>query len=655
MNPRSASMRWGAANVLVLGLPYSIAGAKLPDWASEIADAAPEVAAGVPENPYRVLLSETRYVVQADGSFEIRRRLAHQALSLKSEGVGTGWFPFSDVVKVTSSKAWHLPPDDTAHRSRSKPTDIAVGEAFLSSNKARVLPVQGVKKGSLVFFEFEATQKPYFLTLTHLFFEGAPVTTDRLELSAPPGWTVRWTWLRHKGPDPAVRGDVRTWEMRDIASPESEPMGPEAESEAPILVVNLLPPSGTTVAPVSFPDWPAIARWFEELSRGRDEVTPAIQVAWKQARPPGDQAALADQVRAAGLLVRDRVRYLAEELGIRGYQPRPASETLASLYGDCKDKGTLFRSLLLAEGLSSYPILVNLTQPGTVPEDPPVPGFNHLVVGVPLPADAKVPESMGSTVAEAGDLGKLLIVDTTDTTTSIGSMSAALAGKRALVVAGARSRLITLSEGLPAMHRLERLFQVELLPDRTISVERTSRYVGQYAASVRSQTNASSRDRREAVEHWMHDLWPDAQVQDYSAEKETANGEFIETVKLRHGPIPASGAGARIEIFPGASQDVERVPLTRRKTAVTYSFPRLIHYQTTLKGLSQEVLPPEPRTFSGDGWSVKTDYSRDGGVIRASWELQLSRTRFDPDAFPELRKLWSAVSSTSGLDLALSR
>jgi hypothetical protein len=172
---------------------------------------------------------------------------------------------------------------------------------------------------------------------------------------------------------------------------------------------------------------------------------------------------------------------------------------------------------------------------------------------------------------------------------------------------------------------------------------------------VRSQTNASSRDRREAVEHRMHDLWPDAQVEDYSAEKETANGEFIETVRLRRGPIPASGVAARIEIFPGASQDVERVPLTRRKTAVIYSFPRLIRYQTTLKGIPQEVSAPEPRSFSGDGWSVKTEYSRDGELIHASWELQLSRARFDPEAFPELRKLWSAVSSTSSWDLSLSR
>jgi uncharacterized protein DUF3857 len=646
--------RWPGALLLVLGLAHSGAGAaKLPDWASTIADAAPEAPAGVPENPSRVLFSETRYAVHPDGSYEIRRRLALQALSVKTESVGTGWFPFSEAVKVTASRAWHLPPDDKAKKSRSKPMDIAVGQAFLTGSKARVLPVLGVKKGSLVFFEFEATEKPLFLTLTHVFFEDAPVTSDRLELSTPPGWKVRWAWLHRKGPEPVVSGDLRSWEIRDIPAPESEPMGPAPLHEAALLAVNLLPPPGASVAPASFADWSSMGRWYEELSRGRDEATPPIQAAWKQARPAGDQVAAADRIRAAGLLVRDRVRYVAVELGIGGYQPRAASETLTSLYGDCKDKGTLFRSFLSAEGLPSYPILVNVTIPDAIPDDPPVFYFDHFVVGVPTPAETKLPDSMASAVVDAGDLGKLLIVDTTDAVTSIGSISSALAGKRALVAAGARSRLVTLPNGTPSMHRLERRLQMELLSDRAVALERTSTYSGQFAATVRSEANVSSRERRKAVEHWMQDLWPEALVQDYSVDKETSRGEFVEMVKLKHGPVPASGPSARVELFPGASQDVDRVPLTRRKTAVLYSFPRTVRYDTTLKGLPEGWMP-DPQSLAGAGWTVQTTYAREGEVIHATWELQLSRTRFDPEAFPELRKLWSAVAATSAWDIPLS-
>jgi hypothetical protein len=150
----------------------------------------------------------------------------------------------------------------------------------------------------------------------------------------------------------------------------------------------------------------------------------------------------------------------------------------------------------------------------------------------------------------------------------------------------------------------------------------------------------------------MQEIWPDATIRDYSLEKETPDGKLVETVKAQHGPM-AQASGARIDIFPGASLDMERVPLTHRKSAVIYSFPRSVHYDVRLKGLPDRGLP-DPQSLSGDGWSIQTTYAREGEVIHATWELQLSRTRFEPAAFPELRKLWSAVSATSAWDISLA-
>jgi len=631
--------------VIAFSPPDASAG-RLPDWAKEIAEAAAPVSPGVPESATRVLLSEVRYDTRPDGTFSIRRRLALQALSVKTEGVDTGWFHFDERVKIKASRAWHLPPDDSARRSRSAPVDLAVGDTFLSGEKARLLPVEGVKKGSLVFFEFEAVDRPHFLALEHLFFENAPVERERLELRTPPGWKVRWSWLRGKGPDPMVGGDLRTWEMRDLSAPLEEPMGPSPEEEAPLLVLNLLPPPGTEVLPATFTDWMSVSAWLEELSRGRDRVTPPIQAALKDALSGGKNTA-ADRIVAPALFVRDKVRYVAMDLGVSGFQPRPADETLASLYGDCKDKATLFRSLLAAGGMNSYPVTVNSVSRETVPEDPPYPGFNHMVVAVPVPAGEALPPSLSAAVADAGDLGKLLIVDVTDENASIGSIPVGLAGKRALVAAGPQSRLVTLPEGSPSSHSLVRRLEEELLPDRRVRVGRTSVFGGEFAAMGRAEANASPRERRRAVEHAMQSLWPGAVVEDYSAEREDSEGRFTERIRFHHGPLPASGPDARIAFFPGVSADVERVPLTNRKTAVDYRFPRTIRHEAALKGLSARTALPDPEVISGDGWRVETSYSRDGNLVRASWELRLSRTRFNPEAFPELRRLWSAVSSTT--------
>ncbi len=85
---------------LVLRLAVVLTGsparaAHLPDWAAAIVARAPEVPKGSPATTTRVLLSETRYAVQPDGTYHVRRRLAVQAPSLVPEGVGTGSFRFS--------------------------------------------------------------------------------------------------------------------------------------------------------------------------------------------------------------------------------------------------------------------------------------------------------------------------------------------------------------------------------------------------------------------------------------------------------------------------------------------------------------------------------------------------------------------------------
>src|SRR2546425_8998451 len=77
----------------------------------------------------------------------------------------------------------------------------------------------------------------------------------------------------------------------------------------------------------------------------RAEVTPALEQTLRRAIPPAGVSP-PDFLLAAGTMVRDRVRYVAVELGLAGYQPRPSGETLAKLYGDCKDKATLLQSAL---------------------------------------------------------------------------------------------------------------------------------------------------------------------------------------------------------------------------------------------------------------------------------------------------------------------
>jgi len=637
-------------------LPSTAIAASLPDWAAATAETAPEVPPGPPNTPSRVLYSEVRTAVQTDGTLRIRRRFALQALSVETDTVSTGWYPFGDTTKVTAVRAWHLPPHERAKKSRSIPVDVAVGDAFLSGSKVRLLEVEGVKKGSLVFYEFEAIEKPYFLSLSHLFYEGAPVDRARFELETPPGWSVRSVWLRHPGPDPRVAGTLRSWELRGLSAPEEERLAPDAADEAPLLGINLSPPPEIRVAPATFSDWSSVSRWYSDLSRGRADVTPAVETAVRQAISSLGTSP-AEILLSAGTMVRDRVRYVAVELGLAGFRPRPAGETLAKLYGDCKDKGTLLQAALAAEGISSYPVLINLGGAKTVPQDPPVWGFNHFIVAAAVPPGQNLPDRFTSAQMTDPDLGRLVLIDPTSDTTSIGSLPAALAGQTGLVAAGMRGKLITLPAGNPSDHQLQRHLVGRLGDDGDLHMVRESRFTGELAAEVRSEENRSSRDRREAVEGAILHRWPDAVVEDYSIQPETSDGWFAEKLSFRHGYSSASGdaSDSGVELFPGAADAFERVPLGRRKGAVDYGFPQLVRYETMLEGVPQDAALPESESLQGNGWSIKTYYSREGTSLKASWEVQLSRRRFEATEFAELRKFWSSLSASAGWRVPLSQ
>jgi hypothetical protein len=78
------------------------------------------------------------------------------------------------------------------------------------------------------------------------------------------------------------------------------------------------------------------------------------------------------------------IRYVSIDLGIGGYQPRMPADVVATGYGDCKDKATLFIAAVRALGYRANPVLLN--SGGRV--DPALPSlsqFNHAVAVIERP------------------------------------------------------------------------------------------------------------------------------------------------------------------------------------------------------------------------------------------------------------------------------
>ena len=79
--------------------------------------------------------------------------------------------------------------------------------------------------------------------------------------------------------------------------------------------------------------------------------------------------------------VAQNIRYVSLSFGVGRFQPHAGSDVLQTGYGDCKDKHTLLQSLLLAEGIQSYPVLIH-SERKLDPDVPSPAQFDHVITAV---------------------------------------------------------------------------------------------------------------------------------------------------------------------------------------------------------------------------------------------------------------------------------
>jgi transglutaminase-like putative cysteine protease len=108
-------------------------------------------------------------------------------------------------------------------------------------------------------------------------------------------------------------------------------------------------------------EWETIGSWYSQLSRDRYAVDrrlrERLRALVKDARTPDDT------LKAVQRWVAQDIRYVSIALGLGGYQPRTPSEVVATGYGDCKDKATLFIAAVRALGFRAQPVLLRSGEP----------------------------------------------------------------------------------------------------------------------------------------------------------------------------------------------------------------------------------------------------------------------------------------------------
>lgn len=126
----------------------------------------------------------------------------------------------------------------------------------------------------------------------------------------------------------------------------------------------------------TFTDWAQLGQWYQQVQSPRAAVTPPIRAEADELVK--NQSTTAAKVRAIYNYVSKNIRYVSLSFGLGRYQPHAAADVLSNQYGDCKDKATLFEALLAAEGIPSYPVLIN-SQRKIDPDVPSPVQFDHVI------------------------------------------------------------------------------------------------------------------------------------------------------------------------------------------------------------------------------------------------------------------------------------
>ncbi|NML34812.1 DUF3857 domain-containing protein [Paraburkholderia antibiotica] len=377
--PRSGATRLATLAALSSALLAACAtGFPNPAIADEISTASDERAPSTIERDVHL------FVIQKDGSVEehddtvLRADTASGVDDIAQRYV---WFN-KDIEQVQLLAAETLDPDGSAHpvgpeAIRDVQEPRSAGAPSFEDGVLRTVIFPGVQSGSRVHLAFRKTRAMPLQAGTFAYLVEPtrdPVELQRLIFDLPADVPL-YADARGYAALPPVTANGRTRYEFDYRH------GPYARLEAGAvgyadwgdrLMVSTVPDFASFAARYRGPANqdttradPAIARLAQQLTAGLTE--------------PRDKArALYDWMRL-------NIRYVALFLGETAAIPHKAADILRNRYGDCKDHVALYGALLVAVGIRSEPVLLNLGPYYTLPE---VPGYgtsaiNHAIIWIP--------------------------------------------------------------------------------------------------------------------------------------------------------------------------------------------------------------------------------------------------------------------------------
>jgi transglutaminase-like putative cysteine protease len=495
-------MRGAVAWLAVVLVGVAAASDEAPAWVRDAASAAtPKYESKVPAV---VLLDEQRVTIDDSGK---RTITTHKVLRVLSQD-GRREAHATEHYLVGSSKvkelhAWLLSPSGQSKQfGKDRVVDVAAAANDIYSDvRGRIVDAsREAVPGSVFAYEAVSEDKSIFTQFEWAFQDRLPALISRFVLAMPAGWRAESMAFNTSKLDPAISGGTYTWEMRNLAFIEFEPLGPAAHALAPRMGVTFFPPGAVKNAGPSLASWQDVAAFQYGLAEDRQTTSAEMTVKTRELIAGANSEF--DRIAAIGKYVQG-VNYIAVQTNVGrggGYRPHSASDVFAKSYGDCKDKANLMRTMLKIAGIDSNLTAIYSGDRTYVRAEWPSPHqFNHMIVAVRINGPPKA-----AAVLEQAGLGRLLFFDPTDDSIPLGYLPWHEQDSYALVIAATNGALVRMPVTSPASNRVEREGELSIEPDGVARVKLRERSYGETAAALRHQhARATPDEYRRAVERWL--------------------------------------------------------------------------------------------------------------------------------------------------------
>jgi transglutaminase-like putative cysteine protease len=443
---------------------------------------------------------------------------------------------------------------------------------------------------------------------------GAPARRMRHRLLWPVGAPLQW-----HGTNPSIvrNGDVQTltWEAMDVEALSVEDSVPSWFEPWQSIQLS------------SFGSWSEVARWADAMfqldARSMTEVK-ALAATIRAANATRDA-----QLTAAIRFVQDDIRYLGIEMGRNSHQPHQPWETLATRWGDCKDKTLLLVALLRELGASAYPALVSTRLQHRIEEKLPSPFlFDHVIAQV---IEGGRTYWIDGTISEQG--GTLATIETPNP-------------RRALVVRPTTTALTAVvTNAKPSTHVEQSYTTRDFRQPTTLEVRTT--YTGSDADAMRSELASIS------IEDFAHSRINDLAVDQPKIEAvgaptirdDRTKNAIVVTERYR---IRELWSGGHWTWYPRVlDSHLARPDTMIRSMPLAFSYP--LDVRQTVRFHFDTELDIEPSTAVTETPTFRYEYTVDsnGHTVTIRQSLRALRdvvpAKDVPEHLTKLKAIWSEI------------